>query len=158
MRLTIGYYEDAYDEYSFVKKVLQSALKEPPQVTLATHDLETDEYLDLEPTPITNKHILITDGAYLFKPVFQSHWDLKIYLKASFDRAMERGIIRDTASLGGRAAARTKFLSRYHAASRKYMDECDPENLADIVIDCNDVEYPKLLRNGSESGDLIGRI
>ncbi len=141
-----GYYEDSYNELAFVEKVLKSSQHEHPVITSATHDLVSDEYLDLEPTPIDPHTILITDGAYLFKPSYRDHWDLKIYLKTSFEIAMERGIERDQASLGGYESTKEKFEKRYHQASRIYLDENNPESQADIVIDNSDFDDLNVLK------------
>ncbi|MBS1624865.1 MAG: uridine kinase [Bacteroidetes bacterium] len=141
-----GYYDDAYDEDAFVRSVLLSSQLDPPVYTSAIHDLDSDQYLDLPATPLRSDSILITDGSYLFKPVYAPHWDLKIYLKADPAIAMERGVCRDSDALGGEAKAREKYQRRYHAAFAIYQREVNPEALADIVIDYNDFENPVLLK------------
>lgn len=142
-----GYYEDSYDESAFVEKVLVSSQSEIPHITTATHNLETDEYLNLNPSLIDNETVLITDGAYLFKPNYRKHWDLKIYLKTSFEIAMNRGIERDQESLGGIYLAKEKFERRYHKSSRIYLTENEPEKIADIVIDNSDFNNLQLIKN-----------
>lgn len=142
-----GYYEDCYNEMSFVEKVLKASQAENPHITAATHDLESDEYLDLEPIEIDPQTVLITDGAYLFKAIYRDHWDLKVYLKTSFETAMSRGINRDMASLGGFDQTKEKFIKRYHEASRIYIAENEPEKQADIVFDNSDFEDLRLVRN-----------
>lgn len=142
-----GYYEDAYNELSFVEKVLQSSQSEIPNITKATHDLETDEYIELEATEIDSDTIIITDGAYLFKPNYRPHWDLKIYLKTSFEIAMERGIERDKQLLGGYESTKEKFLNRYHKASQMYLTENEPEKIADIIIDNSDFNNLKIIKD-----------
>jgi uridine kinase len=139
-----GYYEDSYDEQGFADKVLKMSQNEHPQYIPATHDLETDEYLDIEPIDLTGDSILITDGAYLFKPTYEPHWDLKIYLKTSFEEAVLRGAKRDT-HLGSEAMAKKMYVDRYHAASQMYINKVGPENLSDIVIDNTDFENPIIL-------------
>ena len=126
------------DEISFVKKVLKSQ-SDIPNITKATHDLKTDELM-LKPTEIGNETVLITDGAYLFKPNYREHWDLKIYLKTSFEIAMSRGIERDKESLGGFEQTKEKYEKRYHKASQLYIRENKPEKLADIIIDNTDFD------------------
>ena len=135
-----GYYEDAYDEAAFVKNVLQRSQGDPPEYIEATHDLLTDIYLDLQPIKLADNSVLVTDGCYLFKPVFNDYWDLKIYLKTDFQTALERGVKRDQKALGGYEQAKEKFQLRYHAASKRYISEINPEKLADIVIDNTDFE------------------
>jgi uridine kinase len=142
-----GYYENSYNEASFVTKVLVASQNEVSEYTAATHDLESDAYLNLEPIKISNKALLITDGAYLFKPIFLEHWDLKIYLYADFEIAMKRGIHRDKEALGGYDATKEKFLERYHAASRIYIKACQPQEKADWIIDVNDFKNYKVLKS-----------
>lgn len=144
-----GYYEDAYNELSFVEKVLQSSQSEIPNITKATYDLETDEYIELEATEIDSDTIIITDGAYLFKPNYRPYWDLKIYLKTSFEIAMERGIERDKQLLGGYESTKEKFLNRYHKASQMYLAENEPEKIADVIIDNSDFDNLKIIKDNA---------
>lgn len=142
-----GYYEDSYDEIVFVEKVLKSSQTDFPNYITATHNLETDEYLSLEPIKLENNSILITDGAYLFKPNYRNHWDLKIYLKTSFEIAMKRGVERDKDSLGGVELTKEKYEKRYHESSRIYLAENEPEKIADIIIDNSDFNNLKVIKN-----------
>ena len=135
-----GYYEDSYNEIEFVNKVLISSQSNPQNYVEAIHDLETDEYLNLKPEKIENKTVLITDGAYLFKPIFLKHWDYKIYLKTDFNTAMLRGVERDKNLLNNEENAKEKYLKRYHKASLFYNNECQPESNADLVIDNTDFD------------------
>ncbi len=141
-----GYYDDAYDELGFVQNVLIASQSTQPKITMATHDLETDAYLQLAPINIASDSIIITDGAYLFKPIYINHWDLKIYLKTDFETAIQRGVQRDAKHLGGQNAAKEKFENRYHKASKRYIAEVNPEALADIVIDNTDFEHLKVVK------------
>ncbi len=142
-----GYYENSYDEIAFVEKVLKSSQTEFPNYTIATHDLETDEYLSLEPIELENNSILITDGAYLFKPNYRNYWDLKIYLKTSFEIAMKRGIERDKNSLGGIELTKEKYEKRYHKSSKIYLKENEPEKIADIIIDNSNFDNLRIMKN-----------
>ncbi|NVJ65728.1 MAG: AAA family ATPase [Gammaproteobacteria bacterium] len=141
-----GYYEDSYDELGFVEKVLIASQQLSPQLTRATHDLKTDEYIHLEPESINSNSIIMTDGAYLFKPNYLPHWDLKIYLHCSFEVAMDRGAMRDEQSLGGIEEAKAKFINRYHAASKIYIQQNNPEQQADIIIDNSNFKQLKLIK------------
>jgi len=140
-----GYYEDAYDETAFAQKVLHASRDDPPVITPAIHDLDTDRTLDVKPIRIATDTIIITDGAYLFKPVFRDGWDLKIYLRTDPATAMRRGVRRDAAALGGDIAAAELYRNRYHAAFERYVRECAPEASADIVIDNTDYDRPDIV-------------
>ncbi|WP_350108150.1 hypothetical protein [Fulvivirga sp.] len=142
-----GYYEDSYNEMSFVNNVLLSSQQDLPTIVKATHNLVTDNYLDLSPEPITEDTILVTDGAYLFKPNLRKHWDYKIYLKTDFNTAMYRGVNRDAKLLGSLEKAREKYLKRYHEASRLYRKLNDPEGFADIIIDNTNFDSLSILKS-----------
>ncbi|MGB0884988.1 MAG: hypothetical protein ACPGR5_01040 [Chitinophagales bacterium] len=146
-----GYYEDSYDEKMFVEKVLKSSQSEIPSYIEASHDLETDNYLDLKPIEIENDSILITDGAYLFKPIYEKYWDLKIYIKTSFEVALQRGIARDKINLGGFDLTKEKYKNRYHKASKIYQKEIKPEQIANIIIDNSDFNNLIIIKNSLTS-------
>lgn len=131
-----GYYEDCYDEQAFVDNVLRAS--QAGTYVPVKWDLANDVAVNSQPVAITNDAILLVDGAFLFKPIYRDYWDLKIYLQTDFRTAMQRGIARDQAQLGGRKAAEQKYLKRYHLASRYYIAENQPAQLADIVIDNTD--------------------
>lgn len=141
-----GYYEDAYDEVAFVEKVLLASQADTPSYVPAIHDLEKDELISVEPIPLSRDSVMVTDGAYLFKPNYRDHWDLKIYLRTDFDTARSRGAARDAPLLGGMEATLEKYAKRYHWASRLYIEENNPEQLADLVIDNTDLAEPRLCR------------
>lgn len=140
-----GYYENSYNEAAFVEHVLQRSQGSPPEYVEATHDLVTDEYLDLCPKRIEDDTVLVTDGCYLLKPIFNDFWDFRIYLKTDFETAKIRGAKRDQDALGGYDEARRKFELRYHAASKLYISDVNPENLADLIIDNTDFECLKVV-------------
>jgi uridine kinase len=139
-----GYYEDSYNELAFTEKVLLSSQKENPHYTKAVHNLETDEILEMPPIPINHKSIIITDGAYLFKPIYREHWDLKIYLKTDFETAQKRGVKRDSLLLGGIEETKNKYQKRYHKASKIYLTKNKAEEIADIIIDNTNFENLKI--------------
>lgn len=142
----IGYYEDAYNENAFVDYVLKSSQEEQPFYVAQIHNLETDEQLNPIRKKLSNQHILLTDGAYLFKKNYKEHWDLKIYLQTDFNTALERGIQRDLALLGGFEAAKDKYDNRYHKASKMYIEENRPTEIADIIIDNTDFGNLQILK------------
>ena len=47
---------------------------------------------------------------------------------------------------GSRPGRRWNFLRGYAGGQKRYLAECTPEQQADIVIDYNDMQTPKILR------------
>jgi uridine kinase len=75
---------------------------------------------------------LVADGVFLFHPDLRDLWDLRIFLRCDRDVARERGIARDA---GRMADARERYAARYVPGETRYLEEIDPESLADLVVD-----------------------
>ena len=69
---------------------------------------------------------LVADGVFLFHPDLRDLWDLKIFLRCDRAVALERGVARD--------GVRERYLARYVPGETQYLDEVDPEALADLVV------------------------
>jgi uridine kinase len=143
-----GYYEDAYDFPEFARLVLTPL---GPGGSRAYRqrviDLPTDEPVDEPPILAPSDAILIVDGSFLQRPELRPHWDIVVFVHTGFDTAKNRGSTRDASAFGGIEAARAAFTNRYHAANHRYLSEVDPESAADIVIDNNNLDEPRLIRS-----------
>lgn len=141
-----GYYDDAYDFDALNRLVLEplgpkgDRLFRRRIVHLAS-DTTVDEPAELAPSD----GILVVDGSFMQRHHRRS-WDAVIYLNTRFDEALQRGIDRDAAQFGGRTEAERRYVQRYHAASRMYIDEINPAQTADFVIDNDEPSKPALHR------------
>lgn len=142
-----GYYEDAYD-FESVRDVLLNPLGPDGDLRYRTAiiDLDGDAPLNELPQAAGQRDVLIADGSFLQKPEVRPHWDIVIFLRTSFAAAEERGVRRDSGALGGEDLAREAFRTRYHAAQRRYLAECDPESSATMVIDVEVPTQPSIVR------------
>jgi len=95
---------------------------------------------------IASDAVAIVDGIFLLRPQLANLWSLTIFLVADRQVALERAIARDAAWLGGVAAARTRYATRYFPGETLYLEEADPESLADVVVDNTDPDRPRLVR------------
>ncbi|WP_430786790.1 hypothetical protein VBD025_14735 [Virgibacillus flavescens] len=109
-----------------------------------SHDLITDEYIDISPIKAKQNSVLIIDGSFLFKPDLREALDFKIYVEADFDVALERGSVRDKNELGGYENAKYIFSKRYLPACKMYLDQCEPIKHADLIVINNDLENPQI--------------
>lgn len=141
-----SYYENAYD-FRAVRELLLNPLGPlgNQQYRTAVIDLLTDEPIAEQPQTVANDSYLILDGSFMQKPILMGASDVVIFLRASFSSALERGVARDARQFGGVINARAAYLDRYHAAQRRYISECNPENSADIVVDVEDHNAPRLI-------------
>lgn len=142
-----GYYEDAYD-VAAVRRVLLDPLGPggDRRYRTAVIDLAADSPVDDPPQTAGEDDVLVVDGSFLQKPALREAWDVVVYLDASFEAAEARGAARDAEAFGGIEFAREAFRSRYHAAQRRYLAECDPTANADVVLDAEDVRALQVRR------------
>ncbi len=88
--------------------------------------------------------ILLFDGVFLLRPELTSYWDFSIFVHADFEVALQRALKRDTALFGSADATRYRYEERYIPGQRLYLELIKPWTLANVVIDNNDFEHPRL--------------
>lgn len=108
-------------------------------------DLASDIPIDEPAELAAADSILIADGSFMQRHHCAS-WDIVIFVNTTFDEALQRGIARDAEQFGDHAAAEQRYTHRYHSAARMYIDDVNPIQAADFVIDNDDPSNPQLHR------------
>ncbi|WP_179266491.1 uridine kinase [Asanoa hainanensis] len=88
--------------------------------------------------------VLVADGCFLQRPELEEHWDLRIFVDIPLDEVLRRGIARDQAWMSGAAAAEHRYRTRYIPGERRYLDEVQPQDRAQLVVDNRDFAAPRL--------------
>jgi uridine kinase len=150
-----GYYEDAYDFEAFATFVLEplGGVRDWRYVP-SVIDLASDTGARQEPIALSEDAVLIVDGSFLQRDL-SALWDEVIWLDSAFDSARARGVRRDADALGGTTAAEHRFEVRYHAASRRYVEQERPAERATIVIAHDDPACPALRRIGGSASAMV---
>ncbi|MEV6239259.1 gamma-glutamylcyclotransferase [Lentzea sp. NPDC051838] len=148
-----GYYTDAYDFAAFQRLVLEPLgpggdRKYRERII----DLRSDTPVDEPPVVAPDDLILVVDGSFLQRDL---EWDEVVFVDTPFEVARNRGTRRDTALLGGLDRAERAFDQRYHAASRRYLDEVGPAARASVVVGNEDVANPVLHRIGGPADAVV---
>jgi len=140
-----GYYDDAFD-FESLRRLTLDPLGPGGSLRYAArlHDLETDE---LAPSfaEAPADAIVVFDETFLQRDGLRELWDEVIFLEVPRQRAVERGVRRDSERLGGDDAAREAYERRYMAACDIYLAEQNPRARASIVIDNTDPQRPALV-------------
>jgi uridine kinase len=84
--------------------------------------------------------VLLLDGVFLLRPELIDRWDLRIFVSAAFERALDRGRIRDQARLGSITEVERRFRDRHIPAQQLYFTTVRPADHADIIVH-NDEPY-----------------
>ncbi|MDX8030211.1 gamma-glutamylcyclotransferase [Lentzea sp. BCCO 10_0856] len=148
-----GYYADAYDFASFERLVLEPlGPGGDRKYRQRIIDLRSDAPIDEPPVEAPEDLVLVVDGSFLQRELT---WDEVVFVDTPFEVARERGTRRDTELLGGLEQAKRAFDQRYHAASRRYLDEVGPAVRATIVLGNADLADPVLRRIGGPAGAVV---
>ena len=138
-----GYYRD-----SFNYDLMRENLLEPMgplgnrliRVQMFNHHL--DEPIIGPDIIAQDNTVLIVEGIFLLRPELINYWDLKIYLDISDGEVLKRAIERDTWEP---EETRRRYLTRYIPGQYLYQTEANPLAQADIIIDNNEPDKPRIL-------------
>ncbi len=141
----VGYYEDAYDFAALADYVLAPVGPAGDRVYRErVIDLATDEPVTEAPRLAPPDAVVIVDGSFLQRPEVRTLWDIRVFVDTSFPIALERGVAREAAAMGGAVQARKAYEDRYHAAAHLYLDRECPRERADVVVENNDIAHPRV--------------
>jgi uridine kinase len=141
-----GYYLDSFDH-----EALRSALLAPlgpggdRRVRTRVFDYRRDERVVEEPRPVPAGAVVLFDGVFLMRPELDEAWDVRVFLAASFDVTLSRALVRDGAAMGGVEQVERRYRRRYIPGQRLYLDAVRPDRRADIVIENDDPDCPRLI-------------
>jgi uridine kinase len=111
-------------------------------------DYRIDSEID---APIEVAHpaaVLLFDGVFLQCSELYAQWDLIIWVDAPFEVTVERAIARDFSGKSEIERLRRLYERRYVPGQRIYMDRCEPQKRAHVVVDNSDYSDPRLeIRN-----------
>ncbi|MFZ0325119.1 MAG: uridine kinase [Actinomycetes bacterium] len=140
-----GFFLDSYD-YAALRSELLDPLSPGGALRyrLAVFDVASDEPLDLPPSVADIGAVLVVDGIFLHRDELVDVWDFSVFIRASLEQATRRwqqrdGVERQSASIPG---------DRYVEGQRLYLNACDPQRRASMVVDNNDFAAPFVVRGG----------
>lgn len=147
-----GYYADSFDYEALLESLL---LPLGPggnrQCRLKTFDFRTDTPLQESPRYVPEDAVLVLDGVFLLRPELNPTWDCRIFVQVDFDVALQRALQRDQHLFGSAQAVAVRYRQRYFPAQRMYLDTVQPRQIADMIIDNNDPDYPQIISGHNKS-------
>lgn len=132
----VGYYQDSFD-YDLLCRVLLDPLARngSGRHRTAAFDHVTDRPVVVPERVAPPDAVLVFDGVFLHRARLRGYWHHSVFLRVGFDVSVARCLDRDGPSFD---AAR----NRYVEGQRLYLDECDPQRRASVVIDNSDLAHP----------------
>mgnify|MGYP000880814304 CR=1 FL=1 len=143
-----GYYYDSFN-YNLLTTYLLQPLE--PQgnrhIRLIAFDFKTEQETAAEELTVTNDHILIFEGVFLFRPELLRYWDVKIFVEVDFETSLNRALERDLYLFESKEEIERRYKERYIPGQKIYLVSETPQQKADIVIDNNDFMNPAIISN-----------
>ena len=144
-----GYVEDSFD-YAAVRKCVLNPLG--PEGNLSylpeVYDLALGTTKQSDPVVASPHDILLFEGVMLFREELANAFDYKILVDTSFEVALERAKTRGLSHFGSMQILMNKYTHRFIPGQKRYLEECRPEEMADMIVGNEDTENITLkLRN-----------
>jgi uridine kinase len=142
------YSADACYHDSFDYEVLQRVLLDPlgpgghRRFRQAVYDYGTDAALSQPATTAPADAVLLFDGVFLLRPGLADRWDLRIFVSATYEEALDRARTRDRALFGSALAIERRHRLRYGPAQALYLEAARPTDQAEIVVHNDDPRQP----------------
>lgn len=137
-----GYWLDSFDYPNLRRSVLDPLGPGGSRwYRTAGHDLRTDAVLDAPWHCAAPGSVLVLDGVFLHRDELHGGWDLSVFLDVPAEVAVARTAQRD----GTDPDPTHPSTARYVQAQRLYFEACAPWRRADLVINNEVLERPRLV-------------
>jgi uridine kinase len=112
------------------------------RIRRAVHDVGREAAVDAPEEPVPAGAVLVLDGIFLHRPELRDRWELSVFLDAPVEVTVARCAGRDGTDPDPAAASNRRYVE----GQRRYLDEVDPRERADVVVDLTDVQHPTITR------------
>jgi uridine kinase len=141
-----GYYEDSFD-YRLVREQLLLPLG--PGGSRLFRRAGFDYRADVPVSPARERAlddaVLLFDGIFLLRPELDDLWEYRIFVDVGFEVALQRALVRDRSMGASAADIEERYRRRYFPAQRLYLDAVRPRGRADVVVENDDPECPRVI-------------
>jgi uridine kinase len=150
-----GYFHDSFDYRSITSRLLSPLGQDGDRCyQTAIFDYRTDRVVEVPVLKAPGDAILVFDGIFLQRPELAGFWDLCLFVDVTFDTVLDRATSRYASSNGrdphsaDEADLLRRYELRYIPGQQEYLRSCHPKEMADIVIDNNDLSRPLISHKG----------
>jgi uridine kinase len=112
------------------------------RIQRAVYDKATDTAVSPPVITAARDAVLLFDGVFLLRKELFDRWDLRIFVSATFENALERSRIRDQTSLMSADEVEQRYRRRYIPSQQFYFETARPSERADIIVHNDDPQRP----------------
>jgi uridine kinase len=137
-----GFYLDSYD-LSALHRRLVDPLRPggDRRVVRAVYDVVREEPVTLPVEVVDERAVVILDGLFLHRPELADRWDLSIFLAAPVAVTVARCAARDGTDPDPASPANRRYVE----GQQHYLDACQPQMRATIVVDHTALASPRIV-------------
>jgi len=145
-----GYFRDSFD-YPAFRAVLLDPLGPGGnrEYRRRVFDFRTDMPVEAPLEAAPANAVLVVDGVFLLRRELVDLWDFSVFVAAPFAATQRRAAERDAAQFGGEEATLRRYAARYVPGQQIYFAVAHPQDHADVVVDNEDPDRPRLRSGGS---------
>ncbi|MTI49769.1 P-loop NTPase fold protein [Sporosalibacterium faouarense] len=138
-----AYINNAFNLEKLEKKVLKE-IKEKGKLNIELEllDLGTDTFTNKRKYNISENTIVILEGVLLYRKPIDEYLDYRIFIDIDFNEVIKRAKSRDVPIFG--KSIISKYKNKYIPIQKWYLDTYKPRKKANIVINNNDYNHPKI--------------
>ena len=143
----LAYYHDSFDYQAMAAKALKpvfDARRYPVDIGTKLFDLALDK-TDERFQTIDGNTIVLAEGVFLFRREIAPFLHLKIFVDAAFETILGRVKVRDLGIFETDKTLLDRYERKYIPGQKLYFDDIQPRTQADIVIDNNDFNDPRIV-------------
>ena len=85
---------------------------------------------------------MLFEGVFLLRKELSPYIDYKIFIDVPFEESKNRAKNRDIPKYGD--VILRKYDEKYFPAQRKYLEDYPPSQIADMIVDNTNWEYPRV--------------
>ena len=104
------------------------------RIQRAVYDKATDTSVSAPVTTSAIDAVLLFDGVFLLRTELFNRWDLRIFVSATFENALDRSRIRDQTPLMSANEVEQRYRRRYIPSQQFYFETIRPTEHANIIV------------------------
>ena len=104
------------------------------RIQRAVYDKAADTAVSPPVTTAAIDAVLLFDGVFLLRKELFDRWDLRIFVSATFENALDRSRIRDQSPLMSADEVEQRYRRRYLPSQQFYFETARPAEHADIIV------------------------
>lgn len=140
-----SYLNNAFDTAKIEDEIMRPIISEGIiDKELVLLDLEEDKFLNRKRYSIDKDTIVLVEGVLLYREPLNKYFDFRIFIDISFDEVLKRAKKRDVQLFEDKVIE--KYKSKYIPIQKIYMEEYNPKDMSDIVIDNENYWNPKIIK------------